>query len=60
MRTGPEHSRAAQSELLPALVQAEDRMTHVRFLMRGAGCAIVGMQSAGETACDAPFLDERN
>jgi hypothetical protein len=32
----------------------------VRFLMRGAGCAIVGMQSAGETACDAPFLDERN
>jgi hypothetical protein len=27
-------------------------------LMRGAGCAIAGMQSAGETAGDAPFLDE--
>jgi hypothetical protein len=39
-------------------VQAEDTVTHVRLLMRGAGCAIAGMQSAGETACDAPFLDE--
>jgi hypothetical protein len=49
---------AVQSELLLALVQAQDRVAHVRLLMRGAGCAIAGMQSAGETACDAPLLDE--